>query len=54
MASTPPSNSTIRRLAPDDEDALFEGRGFERYGLEPRARRFGDTYVDQAYLIRSL
>lgn len=34
--------------------AVFERAGFERYGLEPRARRVGATYRDQLYMCRFL
>lgn len=47
----------VRLMAPAtavEALSVFAAQGFERYGLEPRARRYGDTYVDQAYMIRFL
>ena len=39
-------NATARRL--------YEGKGFKAYGLEERALRLGDRYVDELLMVRFL
>lgn len=33
---------------------LYEGAGFERYGLQPRAIKLGDAYYDKALMLKTL
>ena len=53
-----PAELELLRLVVDADNtaaiAVFERSGFERYGLEPRARFVDGDYHDQLYMCRSM